>query len=222
MILYYGSRITIGRTIAACKDATTVWPMTQNTTQKSISIVFSVSSIRHDSSLSKYRKQKQSPSGNTKNGARPGGWSPAFVYGTCWVTNNAYAKKNGDGLLCSILCWWWWRLVSSLYIWSEAKTEVVQNLKILECPWIWKQKFKALKIIEFIKKCLKVLKLFLFIVDIFLKLFGIKNFYLLSFIVLRFQTSYNNCIKEAGTPQQLNTNYSGPFTKYQYKYRKQK
>jgi hypothetical protein len=31
------------------------------------------------------------------------------------------------------------------------------------------------------------------------------------FIVLRFQTSYNNCIKEAGTPQQLNTNYSGPL-----------
>jgi hypothetical protein len=48
--------------------------MAQNTTQKSISIVFSVSSIRHDSSLSKYRKQKQSPPGNTKNGARPGGW----------------------------------------------------------------------------------------------------------------------------------------------------
>jgi hypothetical protein len=42
------------------------------------------------------------------------------------------------------------------------------------------------------------------------------------FIVLRFQTSYNNCIKEAGTPQQLNTNYSGPFTKYQYKYRNRK
>jgi hypothetical protein len=38
------------------------------------------------------------------------------------------------------------------------------------------------------------------------------------FIVLRFQTSYNNCFKEAGTPQQLNTNYSGPFIKYQYKY----
>jgi hypothetical protein len=34
---------------------------TQNTTQKSISIVFCVSVIRHDSSLSKYRKQKQSP-----------------------------------------------------------------------------------------------------------------------------------------------------------------
>ena len=50
--------------------------MTQNTTQKSISIVFSVSAIRHDSSLSKYRKQKQSPPpppGNTKNGERPGG-----------------------------------------------------------------------------------------------------------------------------------------------------
>jgi hypothetical protein len=36
-----------------------VW--SQNTTQKSISIVFCVSVIRHDSSLSKYRKQKQSP-----------------------------------------------------------------------------------------------------------------------------------------------------------------
>ena len=27
--------------------------------------------------------------------------------------------------------------------------------------------------------------------------------------MLRFQTSYNNCLKEAGTSQQLNTNYSG-------------
>jgi hypothetical protein len=35
--------------------------LSQNTTQKSISIAFCVSSIRHDSSLSKYRKQKQSP-----------------------------------------------------------------------------------------------------------------------------------------------------------------
>ena len=33
----------------------------QNTTQKSISIAFCVSAIRHDSSLSKYRKQKQPP-----------------------------------------------------------------------------------------------------------------------------------------------------------------
>jgi flagellar biosynthesis protein FlhB len=32
----------------------------------------------------------------------------------------------------------------------------VQNLKILESPWIWKQKFKASKVFEFIKKCLKV------------------------------------------------------------------
>jgi hypothetical protein len=47
-------------------------------------------------------------------------------------------------------------------------------------------------------------------------------FFIYLFIVLRFQTSYNNCTKEAGTPQQLNTNYSGPFTKYKYKYRKQK
>ena len=35
--------------------------MTQNTVQKSISIVFCVSAIRHNSSLGKYRKQKQSP-----------------------------------------------------------------------------------------------------------------------------------------------------------------
>ena len=33
----------------------------ENTIQKSISIVFCVSAIRHDSSLSKCRKQKQSP-----------------------------------------------------------------------------------------------------------------------------------------------------------------
>jgi hypothetical protein len=38
--------------------------MAQNTTQQSISIVFYVSAIRHDSSLSKYRKQKQSPPWN--------------------------------------------------------------------------------------------------------------------------------------------------------------
>jgi hypothetical protein len=47
-----------------------------------------------------------------------------------------------------------------------------------------------------------------------------KNMNYLFIYCVRFQTSYNNCIKEAGTPQQLNTNYSGPFTKYQYKYRK--
>ena len=54
-------------------------------------------------------------------------------------------------------------------------------------------------------------------------LYNNKNWiHIYLFIVLRFQTSYNNSIKEAGTPQQLNTNYSVPFTKYQYKYRKQK
>jgi hypothetical protein len=37
------------------------WAWPQNITQKSISIVFCVSVIRLDSSLSKYRKQKQSP-----------------------------------------------------------------------------------------------------------------------------------------------------------------
>jgi hypothetical protein len=81
------------------------WAIPQNTTQKSISIVFSVSSIRHDSSLSKYRKQKQSPPGNTKNGARPGGWLLLFAVLAEWriMTNSAYAKNNGDGLLCSIL-----------------------------------------------------------------------------------------------------------------------
>jgi hypothetical protein len=30
----------------------------------------------------------------------------------------------------------------------------VQNLEVLKCPWIWKQKFKALNILEFVKKCL--------------------------------------------------------------------
>jgi hypothetical protein len=43
--------------------------------------------------------------------------------------------------------------------------------------------------------------------------------------LLCFASKYHTIIaliKEAGTPQQLNTNYSGTFTKYQYKYRKQK
>ena len=33
-----------------------------------------------------------------------------------------------------------------------------------------------------------------------------KYLFIYLFIVLRFQTSYNNCIKEAGIPQQLNIN----------------
>ena len=40
-------------------DCSTI--IAQNTIQMSISFVFCVSAIRHDSSLSKYRKQKQSP-----------------------------------------------------------------------------------------------------------------------------------------------------------------
>jgi hypothetical protein len=40
-------------------------------------------------------------------------------------------------------------------------TGFVQNLKVLECPWIWKQKFKALNVLEFVKKYLNVLEFFL-------------------------------------------------------------
>jgi hypothetical protein len=45
------------------------------------------------------------PPGNTKNGERPGGWLLLFTVLAEWriMTNNAYAKNNGDGLLCSIL-----------------------------------------------------------------------------------------------------------------------
>jgi hypothetical protein len=67
---------------------------------------FCVSSIRHDSSLNKYRKQKQSPPGNTKTGACPGGWLLLFTVLAEWriMANRAYAKTNEDGILCSILC----------------------------------------------------------------------------------------------------------------------
>ena len=54
----------------------------QNTTQKSISIAFCVSSIRHDSSLSKYRKQKQSPPWTYAIFSISRGVT-ASVYGTC-------------------------------------------------------------------------------------------------------------------------------------------
>ena len=54
----------------------------QNTTQKSISIAFCVSSIRHDSSLSKYRKQKQSPPWTCAVFSISRGVT-ASVYGTC-------------------------------------------------------------------------------------------------------------------------------------------
>jgi hypothetical protein len=67
-------------------QGSTSYPGTQNTIQKSISIVFCISAIRHDSSLSKYLKQKQLHPWtcailSISRGA-------ASVYGTCWVTNH--------------------------------------------------------------------------------------------------------------------------------------
>jgi hypothetical protein len=53
----------------------------QNTIQKSISIGFCVSAIRHDSSLSKYRKQKHPPWKYSKWHMSRG--VTAAVYGTC-------------------------------------------------------------------------------------------------------------------------------------------
>ena len=41
--------------------------------RRSSPLFFCVSAIRPDSSLGKYRKQKQSPPGNIQNGTRPGG-----------------------------------------------------------------------------------------------------------------------------------------------------
>jgi hypothetical protein len=53
----------------------------------------------------------------------------------------------------------------------------IQNLKVLECLWNWKQKFKALNALEFVKKYLKVLKFLLLnlVSGYFLKLFDIQN-----------------------------------------------
>jgi hypothetical protein len=78
----------------------------QNTTQKSISIAFCVSSIRHDSSLSKYRKQKQSPLWTCAIFSISRGGLFLFTVLAEWriMTNSVYAKSIGDGLLCSILC----------------------------------------------------------------------------------------------------------------------
>ena len=80
-----------------------IGPKPKNTIQKSISIVFCVSAIHHDSSLSKYRKQKRSPPGNIQNGTHPGGNSFCLRYLRI-MTNSTYTKNNGDGLLYSILC----------------------------------------------------------------------------------------------------------------------
>ena len=68
-------------------------------------------------------------------------------------------------------------------------TGFVQNLKILESPWIWKQKFKGLKILEFIKKCLKSLNCSCFSGYI-LKLFC--NF---SKLILFMSYTGQNCLK---------------------------
>jgi hypothetical protein len=59
--------------------------------------------IRHSASTV---NRSSYPPGNTKNGTRPGGWLLLFTVLAEWriMTNRAYAKSNGDGLLCSILC----------------------------------------------------------------------------------------------------------------------
>jgi hypothetical protein len=82
----------------------------QNTTQKSISFVFCLSAIRHDSSLSKYRKHKQSPPWTCAILSISRGGLLLFTVLAEWriMTNRAYAKNKGDGLLCSIL-WLYWK-----------------------------------------------------------------------------------------------------------------
>jgi hypothetical protein len=58
-----GSPFPESRYAGCCKNNArdNLVPIAQNTTQKSISIVFLRKRYSHDSSLSKYRKQKQSP-----------------------------------------------------------------------------------------------------------------------------------------------------------------
>jgi hypothetical protein len=98
---------------------TSEWVMnvqTQNTIQKSISIVFCVSAIRHDSSLGKYHKEKQSPPWMCAILNISRGWLLLFTVLAEWriMTNSAYAKNNGDGLLYSIL-WFRWGYISETY-----------------------------------------------------------------------------------------------------------
>jgi hypothetical protein len=59
-----------------------------------------------------------------------------------------------------------------LYVSGVALSRVRTKLKVLECPWIWKQKFKALYVLEFVKKYWKALAL---VYGYFLKLFDIQN-----------------------------------------------
>jgi hypothetical protein len=111
----------------------------QNTTQKSIFIVFCVSSIRHDSSLSKYRKQKQSPSWTCAVFSISRGWLLLFTVLAEWriMTNRAYAKNIGDGLLCSIL--WLHRSPSLLFLRKRYSSWLVtQQVPYTEAvtPWM--------------------------------------------------------------------------------------
>jgi hypothetical protein len=63
---------------------------------------FCVSMIRY--SASTVYKRRRFP-GNTQNSARPGRWLLLFTVLAEWriMTNRAYAKSNGDGLLYSII-----------------------------------------------------------------------------------------------------------------------
>ena len=58
-----------------------------------------------------------------------------------------------------------WRNIREIYCMYQSSfilfSGFVQNLKVLENPWIWKMKLKALSVLEFIKKYLKVVTFFL-------------------------------------------------------------
>ena len=86
--------------LLACSwELSSTW--SQNTTQKSISIVFCVSVTRHSASTV---NRSSHPPGRASFSVFPGGLL-LFTVLAEWriMTNRAYAKNNGDGLLCSIL-----------------------------------------------------------------------------------------------------------------------
>jgi hypothetical protein len=94
---------------------------TEYYTEVHLHIAFCVSSIRHDSSLSKYRKQKQSPLEILKMAHIQG--SVCFFAEWRIMTNKAYAKSNGDGLLCSILCPNW-PFRCSCALWPDTSRKI--------------------------------------------------------------------------------------------------